>query len=350
MNRKHYILLTVTAVVLLLAGLLFFFREDLNLFTKNNSEIVEDTSANYPSENSSVNNEFVFVGDKGFLVKGKLLKPEFEKAYKQLPDTLYQLQFNDHLYLINHLDGGKKNYSLVDDATKINEYQGTWEQEKLIAYLQLASKGAVDFPSFTSPQHIDYNLYTTDDFRTKYKDYFIETVDNYGMSDLPYDVKDKIIEFYESKEGENYRYKIKGKQTTSDLMWRGELTGKNKDEVALLLNNTESNLDDKYILLVYACKSNPDDSFKEYYLVYNETFYNRVLLDRLKISGDGEEYVRQIYMNSNDLKTTEFDGIVLKQFNAEDEVLVYSKEYDKLFKYRQVPLSKQNENEEDEYY
>lgn len=348
MNNKKYIFFIITALIVVTGGLLFYFKD--TLFSIDSSK-----NANIATENSNesievnTNQEVVFTGDQGYLLKGKLLKPAFEKEYETLPDTLYNLEFNDRLFLVNNVDGAQKTYSLVAENTldNLNSYQGTWEQKELITYLKLASQGAVEFPFYLGAMHIDYSLISTDEFNNKYQDYFIETVDNYGMSQLPYDVKNKIIDFYQSKEGASYRYKLKGKQTSADLIWRGALTGKGKEEVAILLNSTENSLDDKYILLVYACKSNPKDSYQEYYLVYNETFYNRVLLDRLKTTTDGEEYIRDIYMNSNDLKRTEFDGVVIKQFNATDEVLVYSKDYDKLIKYHQTPLRKIEEEEEE---
>lgn len=346
MNNKKFIVFIITAIIFIAGSALFYFKDALFSKDANASTNIDSKS----NDEVHIPHEFIFTGDQGYLIKGKLLKSTFEKEYNALPDTLYSLEFEDKIFLLNWRDGRKKTYSLVEENTldNLNNYQGTWEQKKFVDYLKLASQGAVEFPTYSGPMHIDYSLTPTNEFRRKYQDYFITTVDNYGISKLPYDVKNKIIDFYQSKEGSNYRYKLKGKQTSADLMWQGELTGKNKNEIAILLNSTENSLDDKYILLVYACKSNPSDSYQEYYLVYNETFYNRVLLDRLKTSGDGEEYVRDIYMNSSDMKRTEFDGIVIKQFNDVDEVLVYSKTYDKLIKYRQTPLSEVNKEEDEE--
>ena len=350
MKKKTIIIILI--ITTLLAGLIYF-AINSNLFSQ--FYAIENEGSNNKTSTDAATfliEPYVFVGDNGYVLKGKLLNAEFEREFNKLPDTLYTLEFDDKLYAVNPSDDREKTrYSLIDDNTikNINNYQGTHEQGLLISYLRLAIKGAAEYPIFLSSQNRYDALITNEEFNNTYKNYFGESVSNYGVSALPYDVKQGLIAFYESDEGKNYRYKIKGQQTSIDLIWKGELTGKGKKEVAILLNNKTSSLEDYYILLVYATKNHPYEKNIEYYLVYNETFYDRVLLGHLKTSSDGEDFVRPIYMGKENKVETEFDGIVLKQINQPDEVLVYNQAFDKLVKYTQLPPSKQNRSgEEDE--
>jgi hypothetical protein len=292
----------------------------------------------------------VFVGDDGYMLKGKLLDEKFEKEFNTLPDTLYIMEFNDYLYPVdNKTKTGDLGYSLIQDNTikNINNYRGTLQQSELISYLKLAAKGAVEFPIFASSENRYDALISNEEFNNTYKSYFAVTTDNYGISQLPNDVKKKIIDFYQSGEGNEYRYKIKGEQTSTDLIWKGELTGKGKKEFAILLNK-KSNLEDRYMLLVYATKNFPYQKNKEYYLVYNKIFYDRVLLKHLKFSADGEDYINEVYMGNENKEVPQYDGILLQQMNMTDQVLVYNEKFDKMVKHSQLPESKLNRETESE--
>lgn len=50
------------------------------------------------------------------------------------------------------------------------------------------------------------------------------------MTQLPLVLKEKIIEFYNSNEGQRFRYVEKGNQSSSDLIWSGNLTGNEKTD------------------------------------------------------------------------------------------------------------------------
>ena len=339
---KKQIGIIISVILVIMIGYFavnFYFEKFSN--EEDDSELEND--ANNQADFSEFN-YLVFTGDEGYLLKGKLLDKTFEKEFTSLPDTLYKLEFDDRIFEVSDdTESTDLRYSLIhnSESATLDAYERPFEQQKLISYLRLAIKGAVEYPSYSSPENIYNSLIPREEFESKFKDYFSSKYDTYGISSVPYDVKQKLIAFYESDEGKNYRYKLKGEQTSADLMWGGELTGKDKNEIAILLNNTESKLDDRYILLVYATKNIEYEKNKTYYLVYNETFYDRVLLGHIRTSSDGESYVRQIYKNSDVLEEIPFNGIVLKRIDQPDQVLVYDREFDKMVKYLQVPKSKQ---------
>jgi hypothetical protein len=283
---------------------------------------------------------YVNVEDDAVMKKGRLLKKEFENEYNKLPDTLYILEYGDYLYT-NFQENTKNDFwfSLVENNSldALNKYDGKETQEDLIAYLKLVAKEAV-----APPEHECLNcgsLVDLDGFDGYYKDEF----SSFGMSNLPIKLKKKIIEFYNSREGQNIRYVENGNQKSVDLIWSGNLTGSGKNEYAILFKDTEYELSDNYLLLAYAANET------DYYLVYSEKFYDKVLLDHLKTSSDGEENIRKIYMNTDDLVETDHDGVVIKQINKADKVLVYNVEFDKMVGYYQRS-SQDIENEEGDAY
>lgn len=64
---------------------------------------------------------------------------------------------------------------------------------------------------------------------------------------------------------------------------------------------------------------------------------------------DVKEYYRQIYMNADDFVETANDGIVLKQMNEVDRVLVYNKEFDKMVNYHLRPSVDIEKEERDKH-
>ncbi|MFH6955929.1 hypothetical protein ACHRV1_00870 [Flavobacterium aquidurense] len=53
-------------------------------------------------------------------------------------------------------------------------------------------------------------------------------------------------------------------------------------------------------------------------------------------------------MGKETKEETEFDGVLIKQINGPDEVLVYNEEFDKMVSYIQLPPSKKPFNESSE--
>lgn len=163
------------------------------------------------------------------------------------------------------------------------------------------------------------------------------------MTQLPLVLKEKIIEFYNSNEGQRFRYVEKGNQSSSDLIWSGNLTGNEKTDYAILFKDGDNELEDNYLLVVFA------GSNTGYYIVYSEKFYDKVILEALKTNVDVKEYYRQIYMNADDFVETANDGIVLKQMNEVDRVLVYNKEFDKMVNYHLRPSVDIEKEERDKH-
>ncbi|KFF07263.1 hypothetical protein [Flavobacterium reichenbachii] len=347
MNKKKAVILTI--ILLLGIGSYYLINQD---FIKRFYNLDDESSKNknLTEQEIVIKEPNVFVGDEGYMLKGKLLDKKFEKEFNALPDTLYIMEFNDYLYPVdNKIKTGDTGYSLIQDNTikNINNYSGTIQQNELISYLKLAVKLAAEFPIFASSENRYDALISNEEFNNTYKTYFAVTEDNYGISQLPSDVKKKIIDFYQSDQGDEYRYKIKGEQTSTDLIWKGELTGKGKKEFAILFNK-KSDLEDRYMLLVYATKNLPYQKNKDYYLVYNEIFYDRVLLKHLKFSIEGEDYINEVYMGNENKEMPKYDGILLQQMNMTDEVLVYNEKFDRMVKYSQLPESKLNRETESE--
>lgn len=333
--KKKKVIIIVFVITILVASVSYFVAPNLiSRFYEQNPKREISTKEDFP-----LKEPFVYVGDYGygFVLKGKLLKKEFEKDYKKLPDTLYKMEFNDYLYPIDiNAEYDNMRYSLIEYNTiaNISNYQGNYQQEQLISYLKLAIKGIVEFPIFSQLDYTYNALVTNEEFNNIFKTYFVVSENNYGLSKLPYEIKKSIIAFYASEEGKYYRYKIKGQQTSNDLIWEGELTGEGKKEFAILFYNRTSDLEDQSMLLVFATKSFSGKN-RQYYLVYSEMFYHRIVLDHLKKSSDGIDDVRKAYIGKSIQEESQFDGILIKQINRPDEVLVYNQEFDKMVNYPQ---------------
>lgn len=353
-RKKIFLVVSVIFLVGIIGAVTLHYT---NLFNFNFRNAVDSDDQTYGLVDEAMmqvdtSRSFVFIGDEGYLVKGELLDQKFAAIYNKLPDTLYALDFEDILFATRHTEvDSKRTYSLVEQNTEkqLNDYNGPWEQDQLLNYLKLAVKGAASYPKFVAPVDLRECLIRQHEFHDIFGNYFNAAQDNNGMSSLPYNVKKLLVCFFESEDGKKYRYKIKGNQSIADLIWRGGLTGTDENEIAILLGNTEDKLDERYMLLVFAIKGFENTISKQYYLVYHEIFYERVLMGHLKYSEDGEEYSKDVYKNTEEPIPTPYDGIVLKQINEVDCVLLYDQNFDKMIKYIQQPKQTyEYSNREDE--
>lgn len=339
------ILATVVLLIVLLAAAWMYLNRDGSAWRYLNEdgpvEVVTDSEAD-DIVREHIADLYVNIADSAVMKKGRLLDKAFEKEYNKLPEILYTLKYGDKLYPLfyeEHRDDGENNwFSTIDEHSLevLNKNLGTmvdvWNEKNMVHYLNLVAKKAVSPPIYDCSGCIYIDI---DEFDAYYKDEFSSN----GMSQLPLVLKEKIIEFYNSEEGEKIRYVEKGKQTSADLIWSGNLTGNEKTDYAILFKDGKNKLEDYYVLLVFAASNNG------YYVVYNEKFYDKVILEHLKTNADGKEYSRKIYMNTPDLVETPLDGIVIKRINQVDRVLVYNNEFDKMVNYHQSP-SNATENEE----
>lgn len=289
---------------------------------------------------------YKFVGDKGYLLKGKLDKQEASAAFNKLPDTLITLEFGDELVAMNPNDDLKNmvfSLSENNDAEGLAYYTDKYRFDDLLAYLKLAGDGKVSFPKFASKEPLDQSLISYYEFNNTFGSNFVD----YGLSDLPYGVKMGLMNFYNTSEGSDYKFSYEGNQNSTQLIWNGSLNGKKNKDVALLLKNTEYPLEDRYMLVVFAQKKKTKADDLGYYLIHHENLYSKAILDNIFSTAEGQEFIEMIYMDSSERKIPDNDGIIIKQLNQVDQVLLYNKEFDALKKYVQEPTSIIN-NEGDE--
>lgn len=321
----------VAILIVLSAATWIYINRDSSVKRDSSVRVVTDESEGGGMISEYIAELYVNVADSAVMKKGKLLNKAFEKEYNKLPDILYTLKYGDKLYPLfydEHDDGENNWFSPIDEHSLevLNKNKGNyvdiWNEKNMVEYLNLVNKKAVGPPIYDCSGCMYTDI---DEFNSYYRDEFSSA----GMSLLPLKLKEKIIEFYNSSEGEKIRYVEKGKQSSFDLIWSGNLTGNGKDDYAILFKEGNNELEDYYILLVFAA------SHSSYYVVYNEKFYDKVILEHLKSGSGGKEYSRKIYLNTDDLVETAFDGIVIKQINQVDRVLLYNKEFDKMVNYLQ---------------
>lgn len=278
--------------------------------------------------------------------KGKLLNEKYKIEYQKLPDTLYTLEYGEYLYPLFYEDHKKDEennwFSPIDEHDlevfkQKSRLHGRYQEYEIYGPIfKFGCKKSGKSPVYDCSGCIFTDI---DMFNTYYRDEF----SSYGMTQLPLVLKEKIIEFYNSNEGQRFRYVEKGNQSSSDLIWSGNLTGNEKTDYAILFKDGDNELEDNYLLVVFA------GSNTGYYIVYSEKFYDKVILEALKTNVDVKEYYRQIYMNADDFVETANDGIVLKQMNEVDRVLVYNKEFDKMVNYHLRPSVDIEKEERDKH-
>lgn len=327
---KKITVIIVILIVLLVTAWTYINRDGSawRYINRGTTEEIGDVIAEHVSE------LYVNIADHAIMKKGKLLNEKYKIEYQKLPDTLYTLEYGEYLYPLFYEDHKKDEennwFSPIDehDLEVFNKNLDSMVDIKnmkyMVQYLNLVAKKAVSPPVYDCSGCIFTDI---DMFNTYYRDEF----SSYGMTQLPLVLKEKIIEFYNSNEGQRFRYVEKGNQSSSDLIWSGNLTGNEKTDYAILFKDGDNELEDNYLLVVFA------GSNTGYYIVYSEKFYDKVILEALKTNVDVKEYYRQIYMNADDFVETANDGIVLKQMNEVDRVLVYNKEFDKMVNYHLRP-------------
>ena len=154
---------------------------------------VGDTAASAVAESKTI---AIFSGDTGHITKGKLLNASYKKEYDQLPEKLYALGFGETIYCATCTDDkGKKQpgYSVIETnpLQDLEKYRPTVGQENWKAYLKLAMKGAVEYPTLLPALLNDNYLVSAEDFSRKYGHDF----DAFYLKELPYGVKEKLIDF-----------------------------------------------------------------------------------------------------------------------------------------------------------
>ncbi|MCX2429847.1 hypothetical protein [Pedobacter sp. GR22-10] len=355
MKRKTLWITAVSIVAIILFGTLYYFYLDPNKFNHHYNAHSEN---NYPDTLREVD---VFTGDKAYLLKGKLLDKNYKEQFERLPDTLAEIQFGDVLYcancdLHNELeDNGEvavavnsiakpynrelSTYSLYSSArnqkqlNQENKYIS--EHNRLLAaFLELAELGKAEFPKLTSSSILERQS-----FDDKYKNYFGAA---YTRS-IPSPYKEKIVNFLNSSEGQNFEFITYDQRVHSELVRFGSFTGKGKHELALVLGTKPSYQGNhKEKLLVFA--ENRDG---EVYQIYTEDFYDKVLLETVYHDPE-ERWDDHVYMGGEEKELPSYESIRIKVPNEPDLVYAYNIEFDKMNRFVQIPKSQINREEDEE--
>lgn len=340
---------TLAALALLVFALLFllakndfqYFKYYVYDFTHESDRFAAlvstqgDTEASAVAESKTI---AIFTGDTGHITKGKLLNASYKKEYDQLPEKLYALHFGETIYCVTCTDDkGKKQpgYSVIETNTlqDLEKYRPAVGQENWIAYLKLAMKGAVEYPALLPTILNENYLMSAENFSRKYGHSF----DAFYLKELPYGVKEKLLQFYSSDEGANYRFLKSGNLKYSSLLREGNFSGQDKKEIAILLKNTREELNDTYILLVFLRKNDPS-LHPEYYIAFNEVFQGKVILETVYPDPE-ERWDHKVFMNTEEKVETKYDSLRILQPEQKDNVLVYDEKFDGMRKYLQLPKS-----------
>lgn len=294
-----------------------------------------DTAASAVAESKTM---AIFTGDTGHITKGKLLDASYKKEYDQLPEKLYAPSFGDIFYCVTCTDDkGKKQpgYSMIETNSPqdLEKYQPKLAQENWKAYLKLAMKGAVEYPTLLPAILNDNYLVSAEDFSRKYGHNF----DAFYLKELPYGVKEKLMRFYASDEGTNYRFLKSGNLKYSSLLRKGNFSGPDKEEIAILLKDTREELNETYLLLVFL-KKNDTALHPEYYIAFNEVFQGKVILETIYPDPE-ERWDHKVFMNTEEKVETRYDSLRILQPEQKDNVLVYDEKFDGMRKYVQLPKS-----------
>ncbi|WP_457279315.1 hypothetical protein [Polaromonas sp. P5_D5] len=297
-----------------------------------------DTAAKAVAESKTL---AIFTGDTGHITKGKLLDASYKKEYDQLPEKLYALSFGETIYCATCKDGkGEKQrgYSVIEANTPqdLEKYQPKVGQENWKAYLKLAMKGAVEYPTLLPALLNDNYLISAEGFSRKYGSDF----DAFYLKELPYGVKEKLLDFYSSDEGAAYRFVNSGNLKYSSLLREGDFSGQDKKEIAILLKDTREGLNDAYLLLVLLRKNDPS-LHPEYYIAFNEVFPGKVIIETVYKDPE-ERWDHKIFMNTEEKVETRYNSLRILRPEQRDTVLVYDEKFDRMRKYIQVPKSEKN--------
>lgn len=300
-----------------------------------------DATAKAVAESKTV---AIFTGDTGHITKGKLLDTSYKKEYDQLPEKLYALSFGETIYCVTCKDDkgekGEKQrgYSVIETNTlqDLEKYQPKVGQENWKAYLKLAIKGAVEYPTLLPALLNDNYLVSVEDFSRKYGSDF----DAFYLKELPYGVKEKLLDFYSSDEGTGYRFMNSGNLKYSSLLREGDFSGPDKKEIAILLKDTREGLNDAYLLLVFLRK-NDISLHPEYYIAFNEVFLGKVILETVYKDPE-ERWDHKVFMNTEEKVETRYNSLRILRPEQRDTVLIYDEKFDRMRKYIQVPKSEKN--------
>lgn len=328
MNKKAIkIILVVFAIAMLSLGLIYYFFSDR--FHPVERETLPVETASNAREVAS------YSGDDGYVLKGRLLDEGQRKTYDQLPDTLARLRFGEQLYVVTVNENANPTYSLFSKPVTAREIDAdgilnnkNWEL--LVQFLRLAEAGKANFPRVVSLRPSADAMMSLDAFNEKYGQYFSSPF----ADEIPYLMKNKLLEFFKSDDGKDFTFISNDQRVHSELIRYGNFTGRERQDVALVLerkNEFDGGTNEKLLVLSY-------DLAGAVYVLYQENFYDKILIETVYHDPE-ERWDDRIYMNTEEKHKAPYEAIRVKIPDSKDVALVYNKEFDKMNRYIQSPLS-----------
>lgn len=263
------------------------------------------------------------------LIKGKLLDAAYQKIYDKIPDTIY-LEFGKGLYFVERSHNSpfepharfvlNGNYGL--DSLTMNANAEEYELQEMFSKLVYDGKaeGYRIYPeNFSSSKY----LYPFEIFEKKYKDYF---EGNSDYEELDYDIKDALLTFLDSEEGENFGYP-KDQRSYKELIHLDNYTGSGKPELALVLRDKKvaETGKPKEVLLVVAY----NNSNKSYYILHKEYFHCKIIVKPVTYYPESRFY-ESAHMEEE--RPSAFYSLLLKAPCETDRILQYDRAFDKMIK------------------
>lgn len=326
-NKAIKIVLIILAIATLSLGLIYYFFSER--FRQVEHEVL-------PVETASNLREIdAYCGDDGYVLKGALLDEDQRKVYDQLPDTLARLSFGEQLYVASANENTNRTYSLFSKPVTSREIDAdgvlsnkNWEL--LVQFLRLAEAGKANFPKVVSKQPFADAMISLDTFNEKYGHYFSSPF----ADEIPYLMKNKLLEFFKSDDGKDFTFISNDQRVHSELIRYGNFTGRERRDVAVVLerkNQFDGGTQEKLLVMSY-------DLAGAVYVLYQESFYDKILIETVYHDPE-ERWDDRIYMNTEEKHKAPYEAIRIKIPDSKDVALVYNKEFDKMNRYIQLPLS-----------
>lgn len=261
------------------------------------------------------------------LIKGKLRDPSYQEIYDKLPDTL-ELEFAASLYFV------EKSAATAYEPEARFAFDGKWYVDTLKIdpqaddYLlrrmldRLIYEGKAEgyriYPEkFASSKYI----YPYGVFENKYGSHFQY---NDNLESLDYDVKEVLLEFFNSAEGDNFGYP-EDRRIYRELIHIDNFTGSGKDEVALVLcdKEREKTGDSKEVLLIVAY----DNAKQRYYTLYKSFVYGKIVIETIVYDTETHYYQGA---HLEDSPNPPYYSVLMKVAGEPDRILHYDKEFDEM--------------------
>lgn len=326
-NKAIKIVLIILAIATLSLGLIYYFISDR--FQPVERETLPVETASNAREIAS------YCGDEGYILKGALLDEDHRQAYDQLPDYLARLSFGEQLYLVATTENSDRTYSLFSKPVTAREIDAdgvlsnkNWEL--LVRFLRLAEAGKANFPKVVSLRPSSDAMMSLEAFNEKYGQYFSSPF----ADEIPYPMKNKLLEFFKSDDGKDFTFISNDQRVHSELIRYGDFTGRERRDVALVLerkNEFDGGTNEKLLVLSY-------DLAGAVYVLYQENFYDKILIETVYHDPE-ERWDDRIYMNTEEKHKAPYEAIRVKIPGSKEVALVYNKEFDKMDRYIQSPLS-----------